>query len=466
MKKFLLLMILGICISVSISADAEETNGYIFKVNSEISLFSANNSNLLPLGDGLYRAESIESIYNMLNEDDVLTVFPDYELELYDLQYPEITSDNKIDEQWNLTAISAEASRKKGVFGDGVRIAILDSGLNVEHDDLNKNKILDGYNCILGAEDTKDVSDNYGHGTKVTGIIASQIDNEVDIAGIASESYIIPLKITDGKTLKLSNLYTGIKKAIELDCDIINMSLGGALSNEDAIAEFETWIDKAEQAGIIVVAAVGNGGTAINYPAGFDSVVGVGSVDSNKIIAEDSQQNESVFVVAPGVDVLSLSKDGGTALVSGTSVATPHVTAMVALIKELIPDCTLAEVKQLLSESAEEVGDDGYDICYGYGIVSIDNLMEKLKDEIPEFVVSQGILNSQLRLHIHNNQELTVANGYFVTYLENRLTELNVLNNMVLKLGVSTVTVDDKYEYFFLWDDELRPFIPKYQIKK
>ena len=180
----------------------------------------------------------------------------------------------------------------------------------------------------------------------------------------------------------------------------------------------------------------------------------------------DSQQNESVFVVAPGVDVLSLSKDGGTALVSGTSIATPHVTAMVALIKELIPDCTLAEVKQLLIESSEEAGDDGYDICYGYGIVSIDNLMGTLKDDIPEFAVSQGILNSQPRIHIHNNQESTVAKGYFVTYLGNRLTELNVLNNMVLNLGVSTVTVDDKYDYFFLWNDELRPFIPKYHIKK
>lgn len=97
---------------------------------------------------------------------------------------------------------------------------------------------------------------------------------------------------------------------------------------KDAVAAFKAWIDKAEQAGIIVVAAVGNDGTAINYPAGYDSVIGVGAVDGNKIVSESSQRNESVFVTAPGENVLSLSKDGGTALISGTSAATPHVTAI------------------------------------------------------------------------------------------------------------------------------------------
>lgn len=240
MKRFLLLIITVVCISASVSVGAEATDGYIFKVDGELSLLESNDSDTVYLGDGFYRTASVEDIYNMFDEDEALTVFPDYELELYDFQYPEATSDAKIDEQWNLIAIKAEASRKRGVFGEGVRIAVLDSGLNVEHNDLNRSKILDGYNCILNAEDTADISDNYGHGTKVVGIIASQTDNETDIAGIASEAYIIPLKITEGKKLKLSNLYIGIKKAIELDCDIINMSLGGVLTNEGCCCRIQS----------------------------------------------------------------------------------------------------------------------------------------------------------------------------------------------------------------------------------
>ena len=124
------------------------------------------------------------------------------------------------------------------------------------------------------------------------------------------------------------------------------------LTDETAINEFKSWIDKANDAGIAVIAAVGNGGTTLNYPAAFDNVTGVGSADKNKVVAERSQYNESVFVVAPGVDVLTLSKTAELRTNTGTSLATPPVTAAVALIKELKPDCSLNEIKEILESTS------------------------------------------------------------------------------------------------------------------
>lgn len=442
----------------------EQSEGYIVKLSDNaVVLFSAKDDRVTPIGDEYYRAESIEAAYEMFSQENIEKIFPDYRLELFDAVYPDVTSDEKITEQWNLDLICAGTAREKGVFGDGVKVAVLDSGLNIEHDDLKSSNILQGYNCIPNASDATDVSDSYGHGTNVCGVIAAQTDNEADIAGVASKTQIIPLKITNGKDLPLSNIYLGIKKAIELDCDIINLSLGGALTNEHAINEFKSWIDKANEAGIIVIAAVGNGGTALNYPAAFDNVIGVGSVDKNKVVAEKSQYNESVFVTAPGVNILTLSRRGGTETNSGTSFATPHVTAAVALIKELKPDCSLDEIKKILQSTSVDLGETGCDIYYGHGLININGILEAVKEYVPKMVVSYGIYNGINRVHIHNNSgETIVADGYFVKYQDNELFDLEILRNIELKSGVTSNYFSNEYDCFMLWSCKLVPYTEKY----
>lgn len=446
----------------------EEQNGYIVKVSRDALVWlSDENDGITPMGDGYYQAESIEAVYEMFSDKDIEKIFPNCQLELLEEEYPSVTSDEKINEQWNLNLICAEEARKKGVFGKDVKIAVLDSGLAVTHADFKQANIMSGYNCIADAKNTSDIWDNYGHGTNVCGIIAAQTDNQTDIAGIADETYIIPLKITDGKTLPLSNIYTGIKKAIELDCDIINMSFGGALTNETAINEFKSWIDKANEAGIVVIAAVGNGGTALNYPSAFDNVIGVGSVDENKIVSKNSQYNESVFVTAPGINVPTLSNNGKTETSTGTSLATPHVTAAVALIKELNPDYGLNEIKEILKITSEDLGDTGYDICYGYGFLNIKNILEKLKKYVPNVVVSQGIKDGENRIHIHNNTDKTiVADGYFAKYCDKSLSALNMVRNMELNAGVTSCFVGDEYDCFMLWNDLQIPYAEKYTFEK
>ena len=465
--NFLLILVLMLMFTYPACAE-ELSEGYIVKLSSNaVVLFSAESDEITPLGDEYYRAESIEAAYEMFSHKNIEAIFPDYQLELFDEVYPNVTSDEKINEQWNLDLIYADTAREKGLFGKGIKIAVLDSGLDTTNTDLKQANIMQGYNCIADANDVTDVSDNYGHGTNVCGVIAAQTDNQTDIAGIADETYIIPLKITNGKTLPLSNIYTGINKAIELDCDIINMSLGGALTDEIAINEFKSWIDKANDAGIAVIAAVGNGGTTLNYPAAFDNVIGVGSVDKNKVVAERSQYNESVFVVAPGVDVLTLSKNGGTETNTGTSLATPHVTAAVALIKELKPDCSLNEIKEILESTSADLGDTGYDIYYGHGLLDIKSILEKLQEYVPDVVVSQGMKDGTNRIHIHNNTgEMITADGYFVKYQDMRLSDLKTLQNIELNAGVTSYFFSDEYDCFMLWNDFLAPYTEKYIFEK
>lgn len=454
-------MILIIGVLCSFSAFAEN-DGYIVKTKDALHLFSAKKSS--SLGDNLHRVDSISEAYRTFGENNIEKIFPNYTLELFDITYPEVTSDTYFNLQWNLSAIGAEAARKKGVFGRGVTIAVVDSGLTADHKDLNQNNILTGYNCIHGATDTSDITDNYGHGTAVTGIIASMIDNGRFIAGIADRAKIIPIKITDGKSLTLLDLFAGLKKAVELKCDIINLSLGGAITDQTALAELKLLIDEAEKKGITVVVAVGNGGTDINYPAGFDNVIGVSGTDSEGNVSVYSQQNNSIFIAAPGDNVATLYNNGSLAYVSGTSIATPHVTAAVALIKELLGDVTIDEIKEILKSTAAEAGDVGYDTKFGNGILNIGNIMELLDEHIPDILISTGV-GSEYRIHIHNNGDAFFADAYLANYKNGALSDIEVACNIEVKGdGVTDISASGEYQSFFLWNKNLRPLIKKQNI--
>lgn len=391
MRKIIWLLICFLCVNFGIEVNAEEQSGFIFKIEeSEVSMFSMlDEEKFVSLGDGLYSTSDINDAYDYIGKENILTVFPDYELELFDLNYSYALNDENYSEQWYLETIDYEFAKDINVTGKDIKIAVIDSGLNIEHPDLDKNKILEGYNCI--ADDTAtDIVDNYGHGTQVTGVIAAQINNELDIAGIAHNAYIIPIKITDGKTLKLSSFFLGLNKAIECECDVINLSLGGKFTDETALTELKACVDKAVENGIVVVSAVGNyGGTDVYYPAGLDNVIGVGAIDSDLNVSSFSQKNESVFVVAPGRDILTLSNKGDSVLASGTSIATPMVTSFVALIKEAFPDYCYEEISTLLSNTANDKGEEGYDTSYGYGIINIKTAFDKVQEEIPKITVEK-----------------------------------------------------------------------------
>ncbi|MBQ3022047.1 MAG: S8 family serine peptidase [Clostridia bacterium] len=471
MKKIFVTLIFFICTIICISVNAEnESNGYIVKVKEDSISLMCVTDEITHISDNLYRADNLNDLYSVIPADYIETIFPDYKFELFDLDYPDITSDIEFDSQWYLDKINADSIRKKGLSGEGVKIAVIDSGINFSHPDFNQSNILQGYNCTFGAEDINDYNDNVGHGTMVAGIIAAQTDNELDIAGIASNTQIIPIKITDTNSLNISSIFLGLEKALETDCDIINMSFGGAITDEEALSVLKSYIDKAEEKGIIVVAAVGNSGhtdNVMNYPAGFDNVIGVGSVDEDLTSSYFSQKNESVFISAPGNNIVSLFKNNSTTTGLGTSLSAPIVTAVISIIKEVRPECTLQEIKELLKNTSLDCGAKGYDTSYGYGVLNLEGIVEEISGDIPEFIVSQGIINAKKRVHIHNNSSKNIlANAFFASYGDNNCLEnMEIIENINLIDGVTNIINEKTYGSFFVWDKNLRPYTKKYSIK-
>ena len=466
MKKlwiYLLVFCLALC-PVCVRAEETAECGYLIRIHPEAPMLLSSDDSLIPVCEGLFKTED-EAVADMYRRMEGVTVFPDEILELYDT-YPAVTNDTEFENQWCLDTIGALSARQKGVTGKGVTVAVIDSGIKRDHPDFAQVNILPGYNAMDGALDVTDTEDYYGHGTSVCGIIAAQTQNRTGIAGIASDVNILPIKITDSKSLSLSSMLAGFQKALELGCDVINMSFGGTISHPLSIAEINEAVDEAVQKGISVICAVGNGGgTSLCYPAASPNAIGVGAINQDGALASFSQRNKSVWVTAPGNGITTLSYRGGTTSFIGTSAATPVVTAVVALIRQVAPDYTPAQIKTLLSETAQR--NDGKEYCtsFGYGVVSVPHIMEVLKEKLPPLLFTYGSGS----VYMHNNTENAIpAVGYFAEYVQEngtkKLTEAWVQTDIGAP-GVSAVVPPETADTVMLWRaDSFQPLIPQMEL--
>ena len=278
------------------------------------------------------------------------------------------------DDKWDLTLINAEPAFELGALGEGVRVGVLDSGVNPVPQLVDN--LLPGCNYLEDG-DEEDTADNYGHGTLVAALIAGQ--DEEGYVGAAPGAEIVPLKITDGKGVTVSTVCRAIYGAIDdFDCDVLNLSLG---INSDFQALREA-VDYAAEQGVVVVAAVGNNGTVGRvYPAEYESVIGVGTLDETGEVHYHSNHNESVYLTAPGVTVKTAGRSGGYVTATGTSFAVPYATAAVAVLLGLDPLLTPEDVAFLLAETAFDAGEDGWDEYYGWGILDLGACAERLCGE-------------------------------------------------------------------------------------
>ncbi|MCR5826481.1 MAG: S8 family serine peptidase [Oscillospiraceae bacterium] len=292
-------------------------------------------------------------------------------------------------QQQSFALIGAEAFKRSGLSGVGIKIAVLDSGVTGRHGDLDYSRILDGYNY----DDDKEMPagaliDNNGHGTAVTGILAAKTGNALGVAGLLDRVEIIPLKIspkapdkdTDGASSKL--VARAIREAVDVyGADVITTSM-----DVKETEELNEAVAYAVSKNVIITAASGNAGTADStedayvYPAACEGVIGVGAVEANGVVRTSSTKNDKVFVTAPGGDIvlLGLSLSGRCKIADGTSYASPVVAAMAAAAKQRNKDMTVDEFKELLRQTAVDAGETGYDNAYGYGIVSLSALANKL----------------------------------------------------------------------------------------
>jgi subtilisin family serine protease/uncharacterized protein YbcV (DUF1398 family) len=265
---------------------------------------------------------------------------------------------------WGLTKIGSPISWESSITGKGVKVAVLDSGIS-PHEDLD---VVGGVSFVSY---TDSYYDDNGHGTHVAGIIGAK-NNGIGIVGAAPDASIYSVKVMDKNGQGyLSDLLAGIEWSIANKMDIVNLSIGSTTGSY----LLKQSVDKAFTNGLLVVAAGGNNGTAkgledtVEYPAKYDSVIGVSATDSNNTRPTFSATGEKIEVAAPGVGILSTAINNKYVYMSGTSMATPYVTGNLALLKQAYPHLTNIQLRELLQTMAKDIGGAGKDSFYGFGLI-------------------------------------------------------------------------------------------------
>lgn len=293
------------------------------------------------------------------------------------------------------------------VRGDGTIVAVIDSGVIMDHPDLaahiwtnpadptidsidnDANNLIDdvhGWNFVAN---NNNPTDDLGHGTLAAGFIGA-IDDTHGVIGVAPHTRIMPLKVLDAQgNGTTANVIKAINYAVSHGANVINMSFGGMNA---ATAPLISACHDAQQAGVVLVAAAGNTNQNIENnafaPASIDSVIAVGSIDSNGLKASFSNTGNKLSLVTPGVFMLNARSysshensntvlaDGATApdgyiIVSGTSFSTPLVSGAALLLHEQNPNWSPTQIQTQLENTARDLGAPGKDTQYGNGLLDI-----------------------------------------------------------------------------------------------
>ncbi len=379
--------------------------------------------------------------------------------------------------QWNLRMINAAYAWATGATGEGVRVGVIDSGVESTHDDLSAH-VTTGYNVINNSYDTE--PDGNRHGTFVSGIIAAETNNGIGIAG-CSDATIVPIKAFSGSKTSLSYITRSIYVAVDdLDCEVLNLSFTIAYNessaNQTAMREA---VDYATSKDVICVAAAGNQNSSqINAPACFDNVVGVGSLTSSGVRASTSNYNYTVDATAPGVNVYSSTLNNSYTTGSGTSYAAPHVAAAAAIAKSLDPYITPAEFNAVLSVCSDDLGDTGYDVEYGWGCLNIQKIIDFMSGG--EFGIADSSVAvdagapsvADVKLTLNNTLYKDVsATVYLAAFDQNGALYSLVCDETLVGTDTETI-ISETLELpdgggvvkAYVWDENQRPLTDVYDI--
>ena len=252
---------------------------------------------------------------------------------------------------YGIEQVNADVTRAEGYRGDGATIAILDTGVQVDHPDLD---VVCGETFGTTCSDcVAPYGDDNGHGTHVAGTAAA-VARDVALS-VAPEAEICSVKVLDGDGGgSFGDVANGIVWSADKGVDVINLSLGGA----SGTSELEDACDYARNQGSFVVAAAGNDGTCcdcVGYPAAYDSVIAVSSTDSSDDLSSFSSTGPAVDIAAPGSNIYSTYLNGGYDTLSGTSMASPHVAGAAGIL--------MADQGYSNSGAESQLKDTADDIC-------------------------------------------------------------------------------------------------------
>lgn len=315
-------------------------------------------------------------------------------------------------DSWGVQHIGSQLVHNNSITGAGINIAILDTGIDYNHEDLDAN-YKGGIGFVQDSSGNVNPSNfddsSSSHGTHVAGIIAAE-HNGIGVVGVAPNANIYAVKVLDGAGFGLDSwIISGIQWAVDNNMNIASISIQG--SDSQALHDAT---DAAYNSGVLLVAAGGNGG-AVRYPAAYDSVIAVSSTDITDQIASSSSIGPEIELAAPGVNIYSTIR-GGYGVMSGTSMAAPHVTGVAALIwgsnfQDINNDGLRnnKDIRIILQNSAKDLGVFGRDNTYGFGLVDAPTALFGFKLTLirttgPEIndAKSANISQGNYKINIHN----------------------------------------------------------------
>jgi len=311
---------------------------------------------------------------------DTIAVEPHYSLRAPDV----VPNDPSYPSQWNLPGIEAPAAWDITTGSDKVIIAVIGTGVSLDHPELqdkiwtnpgeipgngiddDRNNFVDDVHGWDFVNWPGEPQDDHGHGTFVAGIASAETNNGILIAGVSWGAEIMPVKVLDREGVgSIADANGGIIYAADNGAKIINLSFtltGSAYSNA-----VQNVVNYAHSRGALVVAAAGDSADgSYQYPAALNHVVSVVATDRDDERWSDSTYNDRVDIAAPGDGIRSFW-EGGYGLISSTHMATPHVSGLAALIWSVNPHLTNVQVTGIITSTAVDLGDPGWDEYFGWG---------------------------------------------------------------------------------------------------
>ena len=383
----MLMVLMGCSMVVAAKKDEEKVRCIVlFKDNIDKKLVEDNNGEVLDTYDiipGLVADMTKSDIKELMKSDKVKSVEEDAEAEIIGDAKDEGNGNDRggspsppaQTNPWGILKINADDAWTKSK-GTSIKVAVMDTGIDTGHSDL---KVAGGINVIGGSS----YKDDNGHGTHCAGIIAA-LDNTIGVIGVGPGVSLYAIKALNKQgSGSYSNFIKGLDWAYSNGMQVVSMSFGGTSTT----TAFETACAKAKANGIVLVAAAGNSGGPIIYPAAYSSVIAVGATDKTNTVASWSCYGSQLDLVAPGVEIYSTFTGNIYKTLSGTSMACPHVSGTVALLLYTVPGLRTdsngikydtngdniwdpSEVQHCLEDTASDLGSGGKDSYYGYGLVN------------------------------------------------------------------------------------------------
>ena len=383
------------------------------------------------------------------------------------------TTDTHFAQQWGIDKIQAPEAWNTEKGKESIVIAILDTGVDYNHEDLAENMWVDGsgnFGYDFVNEDTNpDDDNNESHGTHCAGIAAAGTNNNTGIAGVSWKSKIMAVKVlyADGSGA-LSDEINGISYAANQGADIISMSFGTNWYPPTPSESERQAIDNAYNKGCLLVAASGNDNQPyVAYPAAYDNVIAVGATNQNDERCDPgdwgpgwgSNYGVELDVVAPGHNILSTVRMGTGSVDSnygsklGTSMATPFVSGLAALIWSHNLSLANSDVRDTIISSADDIGSGGWDAYTGYGRI---NAEEALATFLEKEIV-YGIMNFPNPFRPARVSQTTICFTTKESVIERNIDIYNLAGELVHRAPESEIFLEgidpeNRRVYKYKWD--------------